>query len=298
MKFSLIIPVAPYRTAPILKYIKNLDYPKENYEVIVEYGTNASENRNKGIQKAKYDILCFLDDDAELPKDYLKNIEKFFKKYPEIDVVGGPQLTPKSDPFFAKVSGYILSSFLGTHKMSNRYKKGKLNLDADESYLTSANLIIKKSVFKKTSKFNPELWGGEDPELIRRLKKLGFKIAYSPQIIFYHKRRPTFKEFCKQFFHYGKGYVNYKMRTLGERPSLLHLIPTIFIFYLILLPFLYYNNPLFAIPFIVYTITTLVYSILIIKSTHHYSAFPYLPFLFFAIHISYGLGLFRGLIKK
>ena len=298
MKFSLIIPVAPDRTAPILNYIKNLDYSKENYEFIVEYGTNASENRNRGIQKAKYDILCFLDDDAELPKDYLKNIEKFFKKNPEIDVVGGPQLTPKSDPFFAKVSGYILSSFLGTHKMSNRYKKGELNLDADESYLTSANLIIKKSVFTKTHGYNTTIWPGEDPELICRLKRLGFKIAYSPEIIVYHKRRPTFKGFFKQFFNYGRNYVNYKKRILKERISLLHWMPSLFILYLILLPLLYYNHIVFTIPFILYLILVLIFSIHITISKKHYSAFPYLPFLFFAIHISYGLGLFRGLIKK
>lgn len=298
MKFSLIVPVAPDREAPILNCIKNLDYSKENYEVIVEYGTNASENRNKGIQKAKYDILCFLDDDAELPRDYLKKAEGFFKKYSDTDVLGGPQLTPKSDPFFAKVSGYVIESFFGSSNMSNRYKKGKFTLDAKEFHITSANLFIKKSVFNKTSKFNIQLWPGEDPELICRLKKLGFKIAYSPDIIIYHKRRPTFTEFFKQFFNYGKNYVNYKKRILKERISLLHWIPTFFTLYLILLPLLYYNSIILAVPFMLYVISILYFSLLIVKTKKHYSAFPYLPFLYFSIHISYGLGLLRGLIKK
>lgn len=298
MKFSLIVPVAPDREAPILKDIKNLDYPKEDYEVIVEYGPSASGNRNKGIQKAKYDILCFLDDDAELPRDYLKKAEEFFKKYSEVDILGGPQLTPNSDPFFAKVSGYVIESFFGSSNMSNRYKKGKFTLDAKEYHITSANLFIKKRVFDKTYGFDISIWPGEDPELICRLKKLGFKIAYSPEIIIYHKRRPTFKEFFKQFFNYGKNYVNYKKRILKERISLLHWMPTFFIIYLILLPLLYYNSIILAIPFMFYVILILGFSLSIVKSNKHYEAFPYLPFLFFAIHISYGLGLIRGLIKK
>lgn len=298
MKFSLIIPVEPGREAPILNDIKNLDYPKEDYEIIVEYGFNPSENRNIGIQKAKCDVLCFLDDDAELPRDYLKKAKEFFEKYPNVDVLSGPQLTPKSDPFFAKVSGYVIESFFGSSNMSNRYKKGKFTLDAKEYHITSANLFIKKNVFNKTHGFDTTIWPGEDPELICRLRKLEFKIAYSPDIFLYHKRRSTFKAFFKQFFNYGKNYVNYKKRILKEKITLLHWMPTLFVLYLILLPLLYYNHIILTIPFMLYVILILGFSLLIVKSNKHYSAFPYLPFLFFAIHISYGLGLLRGLIKK
>ncbi len=298
MKFSLIVPVAPDRAAPILNDIKNLDYDKEDYEVIIEYGTSASENRNRGIKKAKYDILCFLDDDAELPKDYLKKAKEILTKYPTIDILGGPQLTPKSDPFFAKVSGYVIESSFGSSNMSNRYKKGKFTLNAKEYHITSANLFIRKAVFNKTHGFDTRIWPGEDPELMCRLRKLGFKIAYSPDIIIYHKRRPTFSGFFKQFFNYGKNYVTYKKRILKEKIALLHWMPTLFVFYLILLPLLYYNSIILVIPFMLYIILILSFSLLIVKSKKHYSAFPYLPFLFFAIHISYGLGLLRGLIKK
>ena len=246
----------------------------------------------------QYNILCFLDDDAELPRNYLKKVKAFFKKYPEIDVLGGPQLTPKSDPFFAKVSGYIMESYFGSSNMSNRYKKGKFTLNAQEYHITSANLIIKKSVFSKTQGFDTTIWPGEDPELICRLKRLGFKIAYSPEIIVYHKRRASFFEFFKQFFNYGRNHVNYKKRILKERISLLHWMPALFTLYLILLPLLYYNSIILTIPFVLYTILTLSFSLLIVKSKKHYSAFPYLPFLFFAIHISYGLGFLTGLIKR
>src|SRR4030042_6934149 len=113
MKFSLVIPVAPYRNAEILDSIKKLDYSAKEYEIIVEKGTNPSENRNRGAEKSKGRIIVFLDDDAVIDKNLLKEAEKFFDKYKEIDIVGGAQLTPLDQKGFAKISGYALSSKFG-----------------------------------------------------------------------------------------------------------------------------------------------------------------------------------------
>jgi len=92
MKFSLMIPVAPYRNAEILESIKKMSFPKKDYEIIIEKGTNASRNRNVGFERSKGDILVFLDDDAVVHKDLLKNAEDFFDKHPEWDYVQEYQL--------------------------------------------------------------------------------------------------------------------------------------------------------------------------------------------------------------
>ncbi len=202
MRFSLVIPVAPERNAEILDSIKKLDYPKSKYEVIVVRGKNPSENRNKGAKKAKGDIIVFLDDDAIVDKNLLKEAEKFFLNY-DSDIVGGPQLTPHEDKGFAKMSGYALSSIFGAGELVKRYAKKQIKLNADERELTSANLFCRKKVLEKI-KFNPALFPGEDPDFIERAKKAGFKVAYSPKIIVYHRRRGTPKELIKQIFNYGK----------------------------------------------------------------------------------------------
>src|SRR3989344_8023460 len=100
MRFSLVIPLAPGRDAPILESIKQLDYQKNEFHVVVVKGKNPSENRNKGAEKSKGEIIAFLDDDANLDKNFLKNVENFFNEYPLVDVVGGPQLTPSDDTGF------------------------------------------------------------------------------------------------------------------------------------------------------------------------------------------------------
>ena len=127
MKFSLIIPLAPDRDAPILESIKQLDYPKNEFHVVVVKGLNPSENRNRGVEKARGEILVFLDDDATIQKDYLKKADEFLKKYQWIDIVGGPQLSPFEEKGFAKISGYALTSNFGAFGRVHRYTKKEEN---------------------------------------------------------------------------------------------------------------------------------------------------------------------------
>src|SRR3989338_9411409 len=149
MKFSLVVPLAPDRDAPIIESIKKLDYPKNEFHVVVVKGLNPSANRNRGAEKAKGDIIVFLDDDALVEKNYLKEAEKFFNEHPEIDIVGGPQLSPFDEIGFAKISGYALSSKFGAWDVSHRYSLRDKNFNANETMTTSANLLCRKSVMDK-----------------------------------------------------------------------------------------------------------------------------------------------------
>lgn len=299
MKFSIVIPVAPERNAEILESLKNLDYPKKEFHVIVIKGKNPSENRNKGAKKAKGEIIGFLDDDGILEKDFLKNVEGFFKKYPWIDIVGGPQLTPKNEKGFAKISGYALASKFGASGTANRYKKGELTLNADEKLITSANLFVKKQVMEKI-KFDMKLFPGEDPKFIEDARKTGFKVAYSPDFVIYHRRRPTIGKLMKQIFNYGK------VRPLKERfiktlKKPIFLIPSLFVIYLIISSvFLMLNiyPYIFIIPLIIYLILNLLFSIFESIKNKDLKAVFILPLIFSIIHISYGTGMIYGWIKK
>ena len=305
MKFSIIIPVAPYRDAEILNSLKDLDFPKKKYEIIVEKGTNASENRNRGFEKSKGKIIVFLDDDAVADKELLKNAEKFFKEHPEIDIIGGPQLTPPDEKGFAKISGYALSSKFGGWNASNRYGKKKLNLNADDTYLTSAIMFCKREVMNKI-KFDKNLWPGEDSKFVIDAKKLGMKIAYCPDLIIYHRRRPTAKALIKQIYNYGKDLAQREsfFETI-KRPFFL--APGIFFVYLLLLPFillimqLIFENwkidLIILFPLILYLFLDFIFSVYEgIKNKDFFSIFL-LFFIFPIIHLSHGAGWFCNYLK-
>lgn len=311
MKFSLVIPLAPYRDAEILGSIENLDYPRKEFQVIVVKSLNPSDNRNRGAERAKGQIIVFLDDDAVIEPDFLKRAEEFFEKHPDVDIVGGPQLTPKEDRGFARISGYALSSKFGAWKMVNRYDSKKLNLNADETQVTSANLFAKKEVMKEV-KFDPRLWPGEDPDFITKAREKGFKVAYSPSIVVYHKRRPTIKAFSKQIYSYGK------TRTMKEsffetlkRPFFL--IPSLFFLYLIFLVIMIISNPsvtgnvigitkiglnsLLFLPLILYVVLDVVFSAYEAGKNRNLVAFFPLLFIFPLLHLSYGVGMLYNYIN-
>ncbi len=294
-KFSIVIALAPYRNAEVLKSIKELDYDKKKYEIIIKKGYNASENRNYGIHKSKGEIIVFIDDDAVVHKDLLKNAEKFFKEN-KVDIVGGPQLTPKDDGFFAKMFGSAIESFWCSYRMADRYKMGKLNLNADELSLTSANCFVEKSVFKKTEGFDVRLWPGEDPEFFSRAKLNGFKIAYSPNLIIYHRRRSDLFGLLKQHYNYGK--VRPKKEAIDQTLiNPIMIIPSIFTLYVIFLPFLLFISKDFFFPIKLHLIIDILFGIYIgLKKNILF--IPFLPFVFFLVHFSYGLGMLVGLIEN
>lgn len=290
MKISIVIAAAPDRKVDVLKSLEYVNYGKKDYEVIVVRGLNPSENRNNGIKKTKGNIIGFIDDDALVDKNILKNADVFFERHNDIDIIGGPQLTPKSDKFFARVSGYALESYFGTQNMSKRYRISKIDFNANEHSLTSANCFVRKNVFRKIDGFNVKLFPGEDPEFFARAKKNGFKIAYVPNVIIYHKRRDTLKKFMEQFFKYG--YFRLKKEVLQKtRPKIVFYMPSFFIIYLILLPFLALISKILLLPFIFYIATNIISSVYMAIKKADFQALFVLPFIFFALHLSYGLGM-------
>lgn len=287
MKITIVVPLAP--SLEVTKY--SLNVPKE-VKLITVRGLNPSENRNKGIKKAKTPLVAFINGHTILSDYWKESVELFFKEHPEIDIVGGPQHNWREDGQFAKASGYAMGSVFGAGGVSNRYNGTKVILDADEMYLTSANLICKKKVFDKI-KFDEHLYPGEDAKLISEAKKEGFKVAYSPTIFVFNKRRETPSGLMKQIFNYGKTRPKKEglWETITRHPSFI--IPSLFVIYLtLLLPslvvsILWQNKLAIAVvlsPLILYLILNFFFSV----------GNPYLFIIFPIIHIGYGLGFLDG----
>jgi len=292
-KISIIIPIGGGKKLEALESVKAQG---KDVEVIIEKGLNPSANRNRGVKKAKGDLIAFINGHTILTKDWAKQVLEFFGKYKEIDVVGGPQLTPEDEGYFGRISGYALSSRFGAAGASNRYGGKEIIMDADEMLLTSANLICRKSVLDKV-KFDETLYPGEDPKFIADSKKNGFKVAYSPEIEVSHRRRDNIKDFSKQIFMYGK--TRPQKEGLGEtmkHPSFL--VPSAFVIYLILLAPLILISSWFLIPGVLYLALSVLFAIVSGIKNKSLGAIFILPFLFFTIHITYGLGFLYGMFKK
>ncbi len=297
-KISIIVPIPPKermgeRKVEILESINRQKH--KCIPVLIEGGT-ASENRNKGIERAKTEYVAFANMHSILSDDWSEKVLDFFDKHPEIDIVGGPHLTPKEETIFGRLSGYALGSIFGAAGSSARYNIKKEMLDADERHLTSANLICRSKVTKKV-KFNEDLYPGEDPNFIKESIKKGFKVSYSPDIIVYQRRRPSWKGFAKQIFFYASARP--KKESFTETLKMpAFLVPSFFVIYLVLLPYLFGINWLFVLPLGCYVVLSFCFSAYESLKNKDPLAIFFLPFLFLTIHLSYGVGFLYGVATK
>jgi len=299
-KITIIIPLGENKETD---FIENFDKEKTKAKVIIVKGSNPSKNRNRGAKSAKTELVAFVNGHTTLSDNWINEVEKFFLENPKIDVLGGPQLSPKDSSFFERITGNALSSKFGAADVSSRYKLTKLNLDADELSITSANLICKREVLDKVE-FDETVYPGEDPKFIRDVKKQGFRVAYSPKIVAYNKRRRNVTSLIKQIYMYG--FTRPKKESLSDtfrKPYFI--VPSLFLIYIMALisMILFIEWKFLAlIPLMLYILLDLVSSISnSIKNKEILPIFV-LPFVYLIIHISYGLGFLVstiiGIFKK
>ncbi|MAH49485.1 hypothetical protein CMI37_26920 [Candidatus Pacearchaeota archaeon] len=311
MRISVVIPSAPEDE---LRVVESLKRQKEKIgQVVVVRGRNTSKNRNRGGRAAREDFVAFTNSHSSFPEDWSENVIKFFELHPEIDIVGGPQLTPEGNSFFGRTSGYALSSIFGAANVSKRYGLGKLNLSASETDVTSSNLICRRVVCENVN-WDEEIYPGEDPKFIADAKKAGFKVAYSPDIVGYNKRRDNFAGLFKQIFKYG--VMRPRKESFSQTIKMpLFLVPFLFVLYLVFLLINIVGNLFLTgnvigswggsgfgwvlfFPLIAYLLLNILFSIYESAKNKDLISVLVLPLIFATIHISYGAGMLGGYLRK
>lgn len=135
--------------------------------------------RNFGVKQSVGDIVCFLDDDVVLDKEYVKNILNFFTIHPEALGVQG-LITNFEEGHVKKVGGNVLvywlyNLFAKIFLLNNSSSKNRLLLSGRNQYASRVENIIncewlsgignyRRSVFEQF-KFDEDLAGyalGED----------------------------------------------------------------------------------------------------------------------------------------
>lgn len=293
IKLSVIVPLGERSENFALDSLAQQD---QQVNSIVEVGPNPSKNRNNGLKKAKTELIAFVNGHSIVPSNWSSKVLSFFSRHSDVDIVGGPQRNSLGESLFGKVCGYALGSVYGAAVVSKRYALAKTSFEADETYLTSANLICRKKVFSSVL-FDENLWPGEDPKFISDAKKAGFKIAYVPEIYVFNKRRTNILSFSKQIFSYGRTRPKKeKLRETLKKPYFL--VPTFFLCYLLLIPSLYFVSSYFLAPIFLYILLLVMFSIYESLKNNNFSAVFLLPLVFLIIHISYGAGFLYGLFNK
>ncbi len=244
---------------------------------------------NVAINNAKSDVIIRIDAHSHIPPEFTaKNMALQEKgEY----VTGGvrPCIIDESTPWKETLLEVENSMF------GSSLSKGRKNSKC--CYVNSMfHAAYRREVFEKTGGFNTKLLRTEDNEMHYRIRKAGYKLYCDPDIVSYQYARPGLKKMLKQ--KYGNGY--WIGLTLGVCPgciSLFHFIPFAFVMGIIVTTVLacfgYWQfAALMWGAYLLFTLTGTMCSIINKKANRYVFL---MPFLFFVMHVGYGIGTLVGL---
>ena len=306
----------------ILSDVLNQDYLKDHTEVLLidslstdntralmqhfkdrherEYfGIQVLENQGKiqacgwnvAIKSFKGDVLFRIDAHAKIPVDFVSKNIKLHNKG-EV-VTGGPRFTiidkrTKWAECLLAAENSMFGSSIAFYRRST-----------EASYVKSLfHGAYRRLVLEKIGLFNVTLGRTEDNEYHFRIRQAGYRICYSPDIYSYQYVRNTLGKMLKQKF--ANGY--WIGKTFWVCPRCLekyHFVPLLFLLGIILTSLLYSIgfSALGNIMWSLYWSLTVLMTIIEILKCRNNAYLVLLPGIFFILHVSYGLGTLKGVLK-
>jgi len=265
--------------------------------VIVTGDVTIAEKRNIGIRASlASDYVAFIDSDAYPATSWLRCGIKAFSRDAELWAVGGPNITPPSEPALQRAVGNASRSFLisGPRAFRKRIAPNRFCKD-----LPTCNLIVAKRTLVTLTGFDKNLVTGEDIEFCSRVIKAGKKIYYDNEVVVFHHNRSLFMPFILQRITYGFSVF----RLLKKDPSpynLVLFIPLIMLLVLALGPILALFFNVLVLPILIFYV--LLFGIIVVETVRNASGITEIPLTFCALllgSITPGIGsLLAGLGKK
>ncbi len=266
-----------------------LDY--FDIKIIENIGKIQSAGWNEAIKNFSGDALIRLDAHAIIADNFIsKNVETLCSG--EM-VCGGkrPNLPAgeKAEQLLVHMSDS--SMFGGSF--------AKYHSSEEKAYVkTVFHGCYRREVLEKVGFFNESLGRTEDNDFHSRIRKAGYKICYNPEILSYQFSRSDAIASVRQ--KYGNGY--WIGRTTAINPdciSLFHYVPFLFVIGIILASIFSIISP---VPLFLglgaYSLVNLLLSILaFISAEKKHIIYILLPFMFWALHLSYGIGTLVGFIS-
>lgn len=264
-------------------------------KIILEEKSKASQ-RNNGVAQSVGNIIAFTDSDTRVANDWLLTLAKHFDD-PSIAGVGGPNITPNEDPFWAQCFGVLMESFLGSTGVRNTVIYESI---CEVKHNPPVNSAVRKSVFKEAGGFARGFEWSQDVMLDAKIKRLGGKLIYDPEMLVWHHRRRTLRGFAKQLLYYGRGRASAFLRYPESLPLTYLCVVAFAIGTVVSIPayiLIEVSRPVIAYGWVAYFLFLVLSSIYIGVQKRSFVFAAVLPPLAFIEHFLLGLGFIIGLIK-
>ena len=298
------------------------DYPQEDLEILFVDGMSSDRTReivaqytqqyphiqlldnpqrtvpyamNIGVESSIGDIIIRLDAHAVYPSDYFSKLVKGLQQHQADNVGAQCRTLPVNKSTTAIAIAEVLGSSFGVGNSMFR-----IGITQDMETDTVPFGCFRREVFEKVGLYDTELIRNQDDELNARIINNGGKIVLLADVTFDYYARDSFAKLFKMYYQYGlyKPLVNKK---LGSPATLRQFIPPMFVIGLVLGATLSIFLPivglLYGIVLLLYIIAGMMIGFKQAKKHQSLALILAMPFTFFILHLSYGIGYIHGIIK-
>lgn len=183
---------------------------------LVETKPGKNNALNRAIPEAKGELLVFTDDDVTPDKQWLQEIIKAIKRWPDVRVFGG-----RVEPIFpSQVSAKIANASFAGYVFAKYHPYDNEQISVG-TFPVGPNCWFRRSIFDEGFRYDPTIGpdgassanrtrSGSELEFFVRLTNAGEKIVYVPTAIVFHriqKHQLTYTYLLKRAYAGGRGWI-------------------------------------------------------------------------------------------
>ena len=259
---------------------------KLNIRYFYKANSGRSKTRNYGMEKAKGEYFVFFDSDCVIPPFYFEKIKSTLN-YNYTDSYGGPDRAHESFTDLQKAINFSMTSFLTTGGI-----RGSKGAKLEKFVPRTFNMGFSKNVYAQVGNFKDMF--GEDIDLSLRIKNKNYSVQFIPDAYVFHKRRINLQSFFKQVYVFGMARTSLYLLHPSSL-KVVHLLPSLFLIFSILLLLTSLFNWWFITPLIFYFILIFIASTIENKKIK----IGFLSILTSAIQLyGYGWGFLKSFTQK
>jgi len=176
---------------------------KGKIKILNQPNLGAVTATNNGFKVAQHDVICSIDSDVVLHKNWLRKIMEEFCD-PLVGAVQGYYKTPVNASFWARMMGYDVEARYDA--ISSKYV----------THVCTGNTAYRKAAINKVGLFDPAFQYGYDNDMSYRLQKAGYGLVFRKDALCDHYWKPDFKSYVRQQYWSGYGRLQL-IRKHGDR---------------------------------------------------------------------------------
>ena len=260
-------------------------------KVLDNAGKRQANGWNIALRNYEGEAIIRVDAHAHIPQDFVsKNIARL--EAGEYVCGGRRPSIAEEDTLSAKLLLAAESAMLGSGISSfrNSEKSGYVKSIFHGAY--------RREVFDKVGFFDERLGRTEDNDVHQRIRAAGYKIFMDKDIVSYQYVRPTLSKMLKQKFMNGY-WIGKTMYVNPACISMYYFAPLVLVVSLLLSVILFINGNSYILEFIavIYGFVMLISGIAAIKENKWNLSFIGTILVCLLMHICYGIGTIKGLLR-